>query len=548
MSCPPIFPKMNSKHIVILLLGIMALLMLSGLSSMSLTYDESHHLNYGRKILYFDPRRVELYDDSKMPFSAFNALAYISVKKILDITGGSLNKDTQNRIAIAAGRLVTIVFALLLGVYVFKWSKEMYGMNAGIFSLFLYVFSPNIIAHSRLITTDLYAALMITMSLFYFWRFISLGGRDRAVVSAAVLGSSQLAKYTCVYLYPIFLAIVLIKYSNPIFRLAIAKNIRELRTYLKVFIKYIVLFLTINIVIINAGFISNRSLTKLNDYEFQSDLFKSIQSVPILKRIPIPVPYPYVQGLDLVKSHEDAGTTYPSIYLLGKLKKIHDNNSKGFKGYYFYAFLFKEPIATQLIIFLSLLAYLLNLKKSDFLKNELFILLPISFFTIYFNFFFNAQVGVRFFLAALPLLYIFCGRLFEEYGQFNVKAKTAFVILLIYLAVSTLSYSPHYLSYFNEFVWDRKQAYKLLADSNIDWGQNEWYLKEYKRKNPEIKVNPEFPTAGRIVVSVNNLVGIFDPEKYKWLRENFEPADSIAYSYLVYTVRPADLRKVLRNK
>ena len=118
----------------------------------------------------------------------------------------------------------------------------------------------------------------------------------------------------------------------------------------------------------------------------------------------------------------------------------------------------------------------------------------------------------------------------------------------MYLIVSTLSYFPHYLSYFNEIVWDRKQAYKLLADSNIDWGQDEWYLMEYKRKNSEIKVNPEFPTSGRIVVSVNNLVGVVvDPERYKWLRENFEPVDSIAYSYLIYDIYPEDLKKISRK-
>lgn len=539
--------KMNPKYIVILLLGIMAFLMISSLSFMTLTYDELAHLKYGMKILHFDSSRVELFDDSKMPFSVFNAASYIFAKKILNFAGKDLNENIQNRITILAGRLVTIFFSLLLGVYIFKWSKEMYGISAGILSLFLYVFSPNIIAHSRLITTDLYAALMITMSTFYFWKFIKFGGWNRAVVSASVLGLSQLAKYTCIYLYPVFLMIVLIRYSNLIFRLAILKNIRELFKCLKVFIKYILLFLAINIVIINVGFIGNKSFTTLSKYEFKSNLFKTIQSASILKNIPMPLPYPYVQGLDLVKFNVDAGTTFGNIYLLGKLIKTKDSNFEGFKGYYFYAFLFKEPIATQLIILLSIITYILNRKKRGFLRNELFLLFPISFFVIYFNFFFKDQIGIRFFLVACPLLYIFCGSLFGEYGLFNVKLKIAFVILFIYLIVSTLSYFPHYLSYFNEIVWDRKQAYKLLADSNIDWGQDEWYLNEYKRKNSEIKVNPEFPTSGRIVVSVNNLVGIFDPEKFKWLRENFEPVDSIAYSYLIYNVNPEDLKKILRK-
>ena len=70
-----------------------------------------------------------------------------------------------------------------------------------------------------------------------------------------------------------------------------------------------------------------------------------------------------------------------------------------------------------------------------------------------------------------------------------------------------LSSLPYYLSYFNEIVWDWKQAYKLLADSNTGWGQDYWYLAAYKSKNSMVKVNLEFPVSGRIVVSVNRLVG-----------------------------------------
>jgi hypothetical protein len=33
---------------------------------------------------------------------------------------------------------------------------------------------------------------------------------------------------------------------------------------------------------------------------------------------------------------------------------------------------------------------------------------------------------------------------------------------------------------------------------------------------------------------VNNLVGIHYPERYRWLRENYQPVGHIAYSHLVY--------------
>ena len=115
--------------------------------------------------------------------------------------------------------------------------------------------------------------------------------------------------------------------------------------------------------------------------------------------------------------------------------------------------------------------------------------------------------------------------------------RVLYLTLLTYYTVSMLSYTPHYLSYFNELIGDRKNAYLYLADSNIDWGENEWYLQEYQKRHPASKVNPAEPTSGRIIVNINDLTGVDeDPKRYQWLRENFKPVDHVAYSYLVYDI------------
>ena len=46
-------------------------------------------------------------------------------------------------------------------------------------------------------------------------------------------------------------------------------------------------------------------------------------------------------------------------------------------------------------------------------------------------------------------------------------------------------------------------AYKILADSNLDWGQNWHYLQRYLRAHPEAKIEPGRPVDGRIVVGAN---------------------------------------------
>lgn len=540
------------KICIAFLFIVFFLLNVLGIKHLSLTYDEKMHYSYGLRLGELNPERSEKYFDSKMPFSFLNVAIPRGIAKLLQASKIKIGfTDTFHKdvlYEVETGRYVTILFSLVLAVYVFKWSKELYGAMPGIFSTLLYVFSPNIIAHSRLVTTDLYAALMVTISSFYFWKFIKFGGYKRAIFAAFILGLSQLAKYSCIFLYPIFFVIILVRYSNSMFNLIKGKNTRGLIRYAGIFLKYTLLFTAISILVINIGFLFYKSFTPLAKYEFRSNLFKTIQSVPILKSVPIPLPYPYLQGLDMVKFNEQTGATYGNIYLLGKLRETNGESFEGFKGYFFYAFLFKEPIATQLIIFLSIIIFIVKRKKYNLAeRDEIFLLLPVLFFIVYFNFFFKAQIGLRFLLVIFPLIYIFCGSLLANRNKYVIKFKSILVVLAIYLIISVLSYHPHYLSYFNEIIGDRKKAYKYLADSNIDWGQNQWYLNEYLKKHPETIVNPGFSTLIRIIISVNKLVGVFSPERYKWLRENFEPVDHIAYSYLVYEISPEDLEKCFIN-
>jgi hypothetical protein len=177
---------------------------------------------------------------------------------------------------------------------------------------------------------------------------------------------------------------------------------------------------------------------------------------------------------------------------------------------------------------------------------------PLFFFAIYFNFFFNTQIGIRYFLVVFPLLYVFAGSLFVNWQDFDPRKKWMVFALGIYLILSVLSYYPFYISYFNEIVWDRKTAYKYLADSNLDWGQDGPILKNYLAEYPNVHVAPEKPIllkkTARYYVSINRLVGVtIDPDVYKWLRDNFEPVDTIAPSYLLYEITPEQMKELCEN-
>ncbi|MBU1627739.1 hypothetical protein KKB18_10260, partial [bacterium] len=179
----------------------------------------------------------------------------------------------------------------------------------------------------------------------------------------------------------IYLLIIIWKYSGREIRLLKERDFYLLKNHAKYFFKYLLLFIVVSILVINIGFVFDKTLTPLDEYKFRSDLFKTLQAIPILRAIPIPLPYPYVDGMDWVKELDETGGANGNLYLLGKLQ-THGKDYKGFKGYFFYAFLFKEPIAIQIFILTSIVTYLLNFRKNCFMEDELFYFVQ-SFFLQY---------------------------------------------------------------------------------------------------------------------------------------------------------------------
>jgi hypothetical protein len=520
------------------LLAVLVLIQTTSLRHKGLITDEPLHYQYGYRVLNGSPERTGAINSSTMPFSSVHAMTSENLAVFARTAAISLDSSWIGQVK--RGRYATILLSLLLALYVLTWSYELYGRNGALLSLSLYVFDPNLLAHGQLVTADLPAALMTTMALYHFWHFLKLGGKRRAFFSAVTLGLSQLAKYSCVYLYPIFLVIAAIY-----FRFTHASEVtspgrsHSLTWNLRRWFIVIIFFVAVSIVTINLGFGFNGVGTPLSGYTLKDPFFKKLQATPIVRNLPLPLPVPYVQGLDLVKFEERMGEAWGNIYMAGHLRvNHHDGTLHGFPGYYFYAAFFKVPIATQIIFLVALFGYFSRHAQpaaSGLRREEVFLLVPILLYWVYFNFFFNAQIGIRHVLPVFALATVFCGR-FLGAPDSKLRQYTA-VILVVWVAASALSYYPHFISYFNEFVPDRKLAYRHLADSNLDWRGNEWYLNEYVRRHPGVIVDPRKPQAGRIVVPVNALVGVNrNPEEYRWLREHFTPVDHIAYSFLVYDV------------
>ena len=530
---------------------LLALLLLetTSLRHKGLTTDESLHYHYGYRVLHGTPRRGGVLDSSTMPFSSLHAMTSGNVAMLAQATGIPIEASWQGQVK--RGRYATIILSLILALYVLRWSYELYGRNGALLSLSLYVFDPNLLAHGHLVTADLPAALMTTIALYHFWHFLKLGGKGRALLSSLTLGLSQLAKYSCIYLYPIFAVIgAIYRRLAPAHEESTNHVPQRKRATLGHALVTILLFAAVSAVTINVGFGFDGTGTPLSKYSLKDPFFKKLQAIPIISHIPLPLPVPYIQGLDLIKFEERMGQGWRNIYMAGTIRVNRgDGTLHGFPGYYFYAAFFKVPIAKQIIFLVALAGYLswrCQRTTPGLRREEIFLLVPILIYWTYFNFFFSAQIGIRHVLPVFALATVFCGRFLA--GPESKIRRYAAAILVAWTALSTLSYYPHFISYFNEFVPDRKLAYRHLADSNLDWRGNDWYLAEYLHRHPGAIVDPRKPQAGRIIVTVNALVGVNrSPEEYRWLRDHFTPVDHIAYSYLVYDVSEKMLSQIRGN-
>jgi dolichyl-phosphate-mannose--protein O-mannosyl transferase len=101
-------------------------------------------------------------------------------------------------------RLTMPLFSIVGGMVVFAWSRRLYGIWGGILSLSLWVFCPNVLAHARLITTDLGSTALGVAATYLFWRYLERPGWMWVAAAGVVLGLAQLTKFSMLLLYAVW--------------------------------------------------------------------------------------------------------------------------------------------------------------------------------------------------------------------------------------------------------------------------------------------------------------------------------------------------------
>jgi hypothetical protein len=500
---------------VVLLAGMAALLVDSARHK-RLVYDEPDNLAYGRRFLREGPGAVP--DGQRMPILALNALGCIHKQ----CRAPYVNRSELNRLQT---RAATIVFTLALGAVVFFWSRTLFGAAPAVATLWLFVFNPNLLAHGKQVTSDVQAALFTTLAVWLLWRLLERRGSWALVGAALATAAAVVSKITSVLLLPVMAVLaaghLLFRPTPPAGRGRTLARAGALAAG----------FLVSTIALVNAVYRFDGTFTPAAALEWRSQTLQGLADM----RSPLLLPRMLLWTVDQsYRVQENPTVGRGPNYVLGQLNR--DGR--------WYAFPLMLLLKTPLALF-ALLAWGLALPAAAASRRDLawWLWLPPLAWLAFFSVFVKPQIGVRYLLPVFPFLFVLAGR---PAAAASRRARAALAALLGWYAVSSLSYHPHYMGYFNELIGSRLNAYRYLADSNLEWEDAFPFISAYRREHPDrpFTFEPRGPQAGYVLVSANELVGIFDAERFRWLRENFRPVDHVAYGHLLFYVPPQRLEEL----
>ena len=363
----------------------------------------------------------------------------------------SRGAETAERV-MASARRQMLLFAVALGVVVFLWSRELWGIWGGVFSLGLYCFSPSLIGHAGLVHTDIAATLGFALIGWLAWR----RGWERSWGATALLGLALgfalCVKFSGVLAIPP-LALWLAFAPGRLKRFGEAGQ-RERAE--------------------GAG--SARILA-------EEELARRVGRIVLILAIAAaacvavygwpPDWFGYLSGLD----------------------RVYKNHIPGF-GFYFWgrrwphrlllyfpgAMVVKTPVPALA----AMIAAMACLRRRNW-RRAAFPLVGAAYLMAT-AMALAANIGVRYVFPACGFLLVFAGVLLSEGLRWPGARAALAAGLTACMAWTAVRNVPDGIAYFNAIAGGAQGGIRYLDDSNLDWGQGIPQTVEYIRRHPQEKI------------------------------------------------------------
>lgn len=386
-------------------------------------------------------------------------------------------------------RLPVILLGIVLGIAIWFFTRRLAGEKAALVALFLFSFSPNMLAHASLATLDFPLAAFVFLALFALFRYAERPSPLNGLLLGAALGAALGTKVQALLLLPLLL-VVLPARCPVLFR---ALKVKPVATVLSLAGIALVPWLLINAL---------------------------YRHVPLAGGHLLPPGFMAAVTDKLVHAR-----TGHSAYLLGQY------SDRGWWYYFPVAVAVKTPLPVLVLLAIGVV-------RRPSRDMCLCVILPACAFLAA-AMAARVNIGLRHVLMLYPLLFVFAGAGAAAWWERSWRGVMLALLAATYLAESVLI-APHFLSYFNALAGGPARGHRVLLDSNYDWGQNDRFLRDYLEKTgiaAAIDPHPFRPTGGRVIVNANALYGLLNEGSaaYAWLKE-FEPVNRIAYTWFEYEV------------
>jgi hypothetical protein len=152
-----------------------------------------------------------------------------------------------------------------------------------------------------------------------------------------------------------------------------------------------------------------------------------------------------------------------------------------FPQYYLMTLIYKLPHSTQVLLIVAVIGAVLS-RNSSAWRRRLLLLWP-TVMLIGAASTSGMQLGVRYVLPALPLLFLGIGEIAAAW-KWPLFARKQMAVIALLLICDPWRVHPEYLAYFNELAGGVEGGRTHLLDSNLDWGQDLHELKHFLDEHP----------------------------------------------------------------
>ncbi len=496
--------KLRPTTIVIILLALMLTIEVTSSHQESQSIDEGVHLAAGLSYWRTGDFRMNPEHPPLLKLLASGPLIFTSTRLPLEHWSWAAFNEWEfgdeflyhntldPQTILMLGRLPVMLLSILLGWWIFNAVRGWFGDWAGVFSVALYAFDPNIIAHSRYITTDLAFTAFAFWSVYRLDRLMQRPSRTNGLLFGLALLSAGLAKFTgLVFILVLVIGLVCLRFHD---RHHPVLGARPLRHWLAI---------AIPLMAMTTWALYGFDLRKPMDDPRIAQLYREREALlrttdpstlPPLERLAVeqlgdrlttigakleqwsrlPVPaYAFFRGMFAVIGHSIGGQ---EAYLLGH------TNDKGWWYYFPVAFVAKTPLPTVIAVMATLMLWLTILTQKRKLRGSwhqafraldrrwiIYGLPPLAF--VAFSLFSHLNLGWRHIMPIYPFLYVLAGSL-AALGRQRWPGMFVPLLISVNIVIVQAAVYPNEMGYFSPLVGGSRNGPRILLDSNLDWGQD----------------------------------------------------------------------------